>query len=64
VGRTFITGISPIMLDDLTSGYNIAEILTLSPKYNERMGFTSAEVEWLMKETGVDPALIKMDMEA
>jgi hypothetical protein len=64
VYRTFITGISPVMLDDLTSGYNIAEILTLNPQYNEMMGFTQAEVEILMTETGVDPALINVDMEA
>jgi hypothetical protein len=64
VNRTFITGISPVMLDDLTSGYNIATILTLNPKYNEMMGFTQEEVEWLMQETGVDPALINVDMEA
>ncbi|MDR0834477.1 MAG: ATP-binding protein [Candidatus Symbiothrix sp.] len=62
--RTFITGISPVMLDDLTSGYNIAEILTLNPKYNEMMGFTQEEVEWLMRETGVDANLINVDMEA
>jgi hypothetical protein len=62
--RTFITGISPVMLDDLTSGYNIAEILTLNPTYNEMLGFTQAEVEELMEETGVDPALINVDMVA
>jgi hypothetical protein len=64
VNRTFITGISPVMLDDLTSGYNIATILTLEPKYNEMMGFTQEEVEWLMKETGVDSKYIKVDMKA
>jgi hypothetical protein len=64
VYRTFITGISPVMLDDLTSGYNIAEILTLKSKYNEMLGFTQSEVEALMIETGVDPALISVDMEA
>jgi hypothetical protein len=64
VYRTFITGISPVMLDDLTSGYNIATLLTLDPKYNEMMGFTQKEVEWLMIETGVDPELIRVDMEA
>ncbi|MDR1222896.1 MAG: ATP-binding protein [Tannerella sp.] len=64
VYRTFITGISPVMLDDLTSGYNIAKILTLNPKYNEMLGFTQAEVETLMKETGVNPTLINVDMEA
>jgi hypothetical protein len=64
VYRTFITGISPVMLDDLTSGYNIASVLTLKSKYNEMLGFTQSEVEALMKETGVDPALINVDMEA
>jgi hypothetical protein len=64
VNRTFITGISPVMLDDLTSGYNIANILTLNPKYNEMMGFTQEEVEWLMRETGVDESCINIDMEA
>jgi hypothetical protein len=63
VSRTFITGVSPVMLDDLTSGYNISTNFTLNPKYNEMMGFTKEEVEWLMKETGVDPALIPVDME-
>jgi hypothetical protein len=64
VCRTFITGISPVTLDDLTSGYNIASNLTLRPKYNEMLGFTRAEVEWLMNATGVDPSLISIDMEA
>jgi hypothetical protein len=64
VNRTFITGISPVMLDDLTSGYNIANILTLEPQYNEMMGFTQEEVEWLMRETGVDERCINIDMEA
>jgi hypothetical protein len=64
VYRTFITGISPVMLDDLTSGYNIAKILTLNPKYNEMLGFTHEEVKTLMVETGVDPTLINVDMEA
>jgi hypothetical protein len=64
VNRTFITGISPVMLDDMTSGYNIASNFTLNPKYNEMLGFTQSEVEWLMNETGVDPALINIDMEA
>ncbi|MDR2683701.1 MAG: AAA family ATPase, partial [Dysgonamonadaceae bacterium] len=61
--RTFITGISPVMLDDLTSGYNIANILTLEPQYNEMMGFTQEEVEWLMRETGVDESCINVDIQ-
>jgi hypothetical protein len=64
VHRTFITGISPVMLDDLTSGYNIATNFTLDHWYNEMLGFTQSEVEWLINETGVDPSLINIDMEA
>ena len=32
IGRTFITGVLPITIDDLTSGFNIAEIITLAPE--------------------------------
>ncbi|MDR0575212.1 MAG: ATP-binding protein, partial [Tannerella sp.] len=64
VDRTFITGISPVMLDNLTSGYNIADMLTLTLRYNEMMGFTQEEVERLMTETGVRPEYIQVDMEA
>ncbi|WP_158648279.1 AAA family ATPase, partial [Candidatus Symbiothrix dinenymphae] len=63
IDRIFITGISPVMLDDLTSGFNIAANLTLNPNYNEMMGFTQQEVDALMLETGVDSALVNVDME-
>ena len=60
--RIFITGISPVMLDNLTSGFNIADNLTTKARYNEMLGFTQAEVDALMIETGVDPAKIDIDM--
>ncbi|MDR0705635.1 MAG: ATP-binding protein [Planctomycetaceae bacterium] len=63
VNRTFITGISPVMLDDLISGFNIVSNLTLDLQYNEMLGFTSAEVTRLMSETGVDADQITIDME-
>jgi hypothetical protein len=61
--RIFITGISPVMLNDLTSGFNIASNLTLENQYNEMMGFTRDEVDVLRMETGVNPAFINVDME-
>jgi hypothetical protein len=64
VKRIFITGINPMMINDLTSGFNMATDYSLFPKYNEMFGFTSEEVGWLMQETGVDKTLIKFDMEA
>jgi hypothetical protein len=63
VDRIFITGISPVMMDDLTSGFNIAANLTLNLRYNEMMGFTQEEVNSLMEETGIDPTLVNVDME-
>ena len=63
VRRIFITGINPMMINDLTSGFNMATDYSLFPKYNEMLGFTKKEVEWTMQETGVDKSLIKIDME-
>ncbi|WP_056928725.1 AAA family ATPase [Candidatus Symbiothrix dinenymphae] len=63
INGIMITGITPIMLDDMTSGFNIASSLSLDPLYNEMLGFTADEVKALMIETGVDPALINVDME-
>ena len=63
VDRIFITGISPVMIDDLTSGFNIACNLSLEYEYNNMMGFTVQEVDWLMDETGVNRDFITVDME-
>jgi len=63
VRRIFITGISPMMVNDLTSGFNMATDYSLFPKYNEMLGFTKKEVEWLIQETGVDKTKIKVNME-
>jgi len=51
VARIFATGVSPITLDSLTSGFNISANLTSHPKLNEMMGFTEQEVIWVMKQT-------------
>jgi hypothetical protein len=64
VRRMFITGISPMMLSDLTSGFNMATDYSLDAIYNEMFGFTEEEIKWLMQETGVDKSLIKVDMES
>lgn len=46
--RTFITGVSPIVVSDVTSGYNIATNLTWNPRLNDLCGFTSEEVRPLV----------------
>lgn len=40
----FVQGV-PVTMDDLTSGYNIAEILTLEPGFMNMLGFTYEETE-------------------
>jgi hypothetical protein len=62
IDRIFITGISPVMMDDLTSGFNIAVNLTNELNYNEMLGFTEEEMLWLMQQTGVDASLTNVDM--
>lgn len=42
--RVFVTGVSPVTMDDLTSGFNIGTNYSLSPEFNEMTGFTEEEV--------------------
>jgi hypothetical protein len=44
VGRMFITGVAPITLDSLTSGFNIATSITLSKVFHQLTGFEESEV--------------------
>ncbi len=48
VGRFFITGVSPMTLDSLTSGFNIVTHLTHSKPFHDMMGFTEDEVGKLL----------------
>jgi hypothetical protein len=48
--KIFMTGISPIMLDDLTSGFNITTNITTREEFNEMLGFTEEELLWMFDE--------------
>jgi hypothetical protein len=50
IGRTFITGVLPITIDDLSSGFNIADFITLKEKFETMMGFTQQETDKLIDE--------------
>jgi len=54
VDRIFMTGVSPILLDDLTSGFNITKNLTLDRHYNEMLGFTEEELRLLIDESEIN----------
>ena len=42
--RLFMTGVSPITLDDVSSGYNIGTNLSMRPEFNNLLGFTDKDV--------------------
>ena len=44
-----MTGVSPVTLDDLTSGFNIGTNYTLSAQFNELTGFTEKEVRDMLE---------------
>ena len=46
--RVFVTGVSPVTMDDLTSGFNIGTNYSLSPDFNEMTGFTEEEVREML----------------
>ncbi len=50
VARMFITGVSPLMLDDLSSGFNIASHGSLDPGLAALAGFTRADTERAVDE--------------
>ena len=50
IERLFMTGVSPIMLDDLTSGFNITSNITLKHQLNGMLGLTDSEVKQLIAE--------------
>jgi len=65
--RVFITGVSPVVLSDVTSGYNIAENIYFERPFNDLCGFGEAEVKQalvgLMKECGLDEGMTEQGME-
>ncbi|MCY6355111.1 ATP-binding protein [Clostridium sp. ZS2-4] len=64
--RLFMTGVSPIMLDDLTSGFNITENLSLRPDVNDIMGFTENELREIIQSLKIgeftDEEIVISDM--
>ena len=47
--RIIMLGVSPITLDDLTSGYNIALNMTMDSRFNQMLGFSEEEVREMIR---------------
>ena len=62
IDRLFITGVSPVTMDDVTSGFNIGTNISLEPDFNEMVGFTGTEVRRLV-ETYRDRGVFDQDVD-
>ena len=63
IERLFLTGVSPVTLDDVTSGFNIGSNISLKLKFNEMVGFTEDEVRALL-ETYREHGVFDQDVDA
>ncbi|MGE5339877.1 MAG: AAA family ATPase [Candidatus Omnitrophota bacterium] len=55
ISRMFVTGVSPITMDDVTSGFNIGTNISLDSDMVDLLGFTQTEVEAMIdyyRQTG------------
>ena len=48
VKRMFITGVSPVTLDDVTSGFNIGTNITTDEQFNSMVGFSGSELQEML----------------
>lgn len=64
VERLFITGVSPITMDDVTSGFNIGTNISMQPQFNSIIGFSEEEVREMIayyKSEGALPEEVTVD---
>ena len=63
VSNVFITGVLPVTIDELASGFNVGTFITLDPEFESMLGFTQAETDRLLDEVyqdyGIDPSTRK-----
>ncbi len=52
IDRTFLTGVSPVVLSDITSGYNVSEDLSPRPRFHDLCGFSEAELHTALEVVG------------
>jgi hypothetical protein len=59
IRNVFITGVLPITMDDMASGFNVASFMTLDPEFEHMLGFTQKEMDGLLdaiyRDYGIDP---------
>ncbi len=64
VGRTYFTGVLPITLDDLSSGFNVGTVVSLNPELMNLVGFTQEQVDRYVDEIYEERGFDKSNREA
>ncbi|MEY4936888.1 MAG: hypothetical protein RIS64_3247 [Bacteroidota bacterium] len=59
IGRIFITGVAPVTVDSMTSGFNIASDLSLDIRYHNMMGFIESEVKDILTKIEMPDNIIQ-----
>lgn len=63
IERIFITGVTPMTLDGLTSGFNIGSDISRTPRFHNMMGFKREEVMTMMHTLGVEEEQLERVMD-
>ncbi len=61
--RVFITGVSPVVLTDMSSGYNVAENIYLRHEFNDLCGFLETEIVELVQRVARECDFSENDMQ-
>ncbi len=61
IDRFFATGVTPVTLDSMTSGFNVAQNLTLHPDFHNMAGFTEAELRGMIEGTIYEEGKFNID---
>ncbi|MCI5207329.1 MAG: AAA family ATPase, partial [Candidatus Electrothrix sp. ATG2] len=62
VDRFFITGVTSITLDSMTSGFNISENITHHRLFNQVLGFTEEETKSIVEPLAADCTLDRVEL--
>jgi len=61
VDRFFATGVTPVTLDSMTSGFNVAKNITLHPDFHNMAGFTESELRGMLVNTIYEEGKFEID---
>ena len=64
VGRTYFTGVLPITLDDLSSGFNVGTVVSLNPELTGLVGFSQQQVERYVDDVYAEHGFDRANREA